>query len=95
MRVADRFFAEAESTFVRLAKTPGLGARYEADEPLYAELRYSPVSRFRLHLVFYRPVPGGIEVLRVLHGSRDIHGILAEEFGVDADADDIERPSAQ
>jgi hypothetical protein len=48
----------------------------------------SPVSV--INLVFYRAVPGGgIEVFRVLHGARDIHGILAEEFGVE-DADDNE-----
>ena len=40
-------------------------------------------------LPFYRPVPGGIEVLRILHGARDIQSILAEEFGgEDADDDD-------
>jgi toxin ParE1/3/4 len=90
MRVADRFFAQAEATFARLASMPGMGARYEPDEPLYADLRDFPVSRFRDYLVFYRPIPGGIEVYRVLHGARDIHGILAEEFGVEDAGDDEE-----
>jgi toxin ParE1/3/4 len=89
MRVADRFFAEAEATFARLARMPGMGARYEPDEPLYADLRYFPVSRFRKYLVFYRTIPDGIEVL---HGARDIAGILAEDFGVDADTGDDEEP---
>lgn len=88
MRVADRFFVQAEATFARLARMPGLGTRYEPDEPLHADLRYFPIARFRKYLFFYRPVPGGIEVLRVLHGARDIAGILAEEFGVEADADE-------
>ena len=88
MRVADRFFVQAEATFARLARMPGLGTRYKPDEPLYADLHYFPISRFRKYLVVYRPVPGGIEVLRVLHGARDIAGILAEEFGVEADADE-------
>jgi toxin ParE1/3/4 len=91
LRVADRFFAAAEATFTRLAHMPGMGTRYAPDEPLFADLRYFPVSRFRNYLVFYRPIPGGIEVLRVLHGARDIHGILAEEFGIEADACDDER----
>ncbi len=39
LRVADRFFAEAEATFARLARMPGIGTRYEPDEPAYAELR--------------------------------------------------------
>jgi plasmid stabilization system protein ParE len=42
-------------------------------------------SRFRKYLVFYRPIPGGIEVLRVLHGSRDIAAILAEAFAAEDD----------
>jgi toxin ParE1/3/4 len=62
---------------------PGIGTLYEPDEVLYSDLRYFPVSRFRMYLVFYREIPGGIEVLRVLHGARDIQRILAEEFGVD------------
>jgi toxin ParE1/3/4 len=90
IRVADRFFAEAEATFARLAGMPGMGSRYEPEEPLYADLRNFPVSRFRMYLVFYRPIPSGIEVLHVLHGSRDLRDILAEEFGIDADAGDHE-----
>ncbi len=90
LRVADRFFAQAEATFSRLASMPGIGTRYEPDESLYAELRYFPVSRFRKYMIFYRPVPGGIEVLRVMHGARDIAGILAEEFRSDSDADEQE-----
>jgi hypothetical protein len=30
-------------------------------------------------------VPGGTEVLRVLHGARDIARHLSEEFGVESD----------
>jgi toxin ParE1/3/4 len=85
LRVADRFFAEAEATFTRLAKMPGMGARYEPHEPLYAGLRYFPVSRFRDYLVFYRPLRDGIEVFRVLHGARNLQGILEEEFSVGED----------
>jgi toxin ParE1/3/4 len=90
IRVADRFFTQAKATFARLARMPGMGSRYEPDEPLYADLRYFPISRFRMYLVFYRPIPRGIEVLQVLHGARDIHGILTEEFGIEEDAGDYE-----
>ena len=67
---------------------PGMGTDYDLDHPALADLRFIPISRFRMYLVFYRPVPGGIEVLRLLHSARDIAAILAEEFGVDADADE-------
>jgi toxin ParE1/3/4 len=85
---AIRFLRAADATFALLAGMPGMGTRYEPDEPIYAGLRYFPVNRHRKYLVFYRPAPGGIEVLRVLHGARDIAGLVAEEFGVDADADE-------
>ena len=88
LRVADRFLIEAEATFERLASMPGMGTLYEPDEPSYVGLRYFPVSRFRKYLVFYRPMPDGIEVLRVLHGARDIASVLAAEFGID-DEDDM------
>jgi toxin ParE1/3/4 len=88
VRVADRFYAAAEATFTRLAKSPGLGARYHPDHPALAGLRYSTVSRFKNYLVFYRPIGGGIEILRVLHGARDVPSILAEEFGIEDDAGD-------
>ncbi len=79
--VADRFFAEAEATVARLAAKPGIGAVYEPAEPLYSNVRYSRISRFRNYLVFYLPLSEGIEVLRVLHAARDIDGILSDEFG--------------
>jgi toxin ParE1/3/4 len=88
LRVAERFFAQAEATFTRLASMPGMGAHYDHDHPALAELRYFPVSRFPKYIVFYRPATDGIQIVRVLHGARDIHGILAEEFGVKEDTGD-------
>jgi toxin ParE1/3/4 len=87
-RVADRFFDEAEATFARLARMPRIGTPYEPEEPLFADLRFFPVSRYRAYLVFYRPIAEGIEVYRVLHSARDIAGILADEFGPADDDDD-------
>jgi toxin ParE1/3/4 len=78
--VADRFLAQAEATFTRLAERPGLGAPYDHQHPALADARYSPLPRFKKYLVFYRPLADGIEVFRVLHGARDIDSILSEEF---------------
>jgi toxin ParE1/3/4 len=87
-----RFREQAEATFERLRDMPGLGARYELTHPVLADLRFLPISRFRKDLAFYRPTDDGIEVMRVLHGARDIHNILAEEFGIDRDVgEDDER----
>jgi toxin ParE1/3/4 len=83
-----RFRLQAEATFRRLARMPGIGIHYEHGSPALARLRFFPVSRFKNYLVFYRPITNGIEVLRVLHGARDIHSILLEEFGIEEDASD-------
>ena len=42
-------------------------------------IRQWRVSGFENYLIFYRPIEDGIEVLRVLHGARDIEGLFREE----------------
>jgi toxin ParE1/3/4 len=54
---------------------------YEPDNPALADLPVSPLSRFKKYLIFYRQVAAGIEVVRVLHGARDIPSILEDHFG--------------
>jgi toxin ParE1/3/4 len=88
LRTARRFLAEAEATFGRLASLPGLGTRYEPDHPRISDLRYFPVSRFKNYLVFYRPIENGVEIVRVLHGARDIPSILADDPDIRDDADE-------
>ena len=34
---------------------------------------------FRNYLIFYRELPDGVEIVRVLHGARDIQRILENE----------------
>jgi toxin ParE1/3/4 len=83
VRTASRFFAQAETTFERLAGMPLMGTHYEAENPAFAEVRYFPISRFKKYLVFYLPTARGVDIVRVLPGARDIHSILAEAFGVE------------
>jgi toxin ParE1/3/4 len=73
---SDRFTDSAAATLERLAKMPGLGSLWRDDHPELADLRVSSVDGFRNHLVFYRPIDGGIEVVRVLHGMRDLGRLL-------------------
>jgi toxin ParE1/3/4 len=76
LALADRFTASAEKTFERLARMPGIGSRWGSDRPSLADVRFFPVAKFPNHIIFYRPIPGGVEVLRVLHGARDLKSIL-------------------
>jgi toxin ParE1/3/4 len=90
LRTARRFLAQADATFQRLASLPNIGTAFEPGEPRFAGLRYCPVSRFKTFIIFYRPMPDGIEVLRVLHGSRNLEAILTTDM--DTEADDGEAP---
>lgn len=76
--LARRFFAAAELTFDRLARVPELGAVYGFERAEIADLRVWQVRGFENHLIFYRPIPDGIEVVRVLHGARDIPTVFDE-----------------
>ena len=56
-----------------LAQHPRLGHRRE-DLTTHSGVRFWPVFSY---LIVYRPVPHGpLEILRVLHGKRDVKGIL-------------------
>lgn len=71
-----RFLAAAEDAFERLAAMPGMGGLWESPNPRLAGLRVWPIRGFENYLIFYRPLPDGIAVARVIHGSRDIERIL-------------------
>jgi toxin ParE1/3/4 len=67
---ADKLLDAIDSACRRLAKNPRLGP---ARPDLAAGLRYFPVGR---HLVLYREVPDGAEIVRVLHGARYLPDLL-------------------
>jgi toxin ParE1/3/4 len=47
--------------------------------PRLAGLRVGRVEGFEKHLIFYRPGDDGVEIIRVLHGARDIDSVLDED----------------
>ena len=78
LETALRFY-DAAVTFGKLAGMPGMGERRESGNPRLADLRIWRIEGFEKHLIFYRPVEDGIEIVRVLHGARDIARILDAE----------------
>lgn len=72
---ADRLLDEFFSATQLLAEMPGLGPIRRRRGRLKG-LRSWPLTRFG-YVVFYFPVDSGIEVLRVIHGLRDIDRELA------------------
>lgn len=73
---ATRFFAAVEDTCKQLADLPELGERLESTCETILEIRVWAVPGFRNHLIFYRPIANGVEIVRVLHGARDWQAIL-------------------
>lgn len=73
---ADRFLQFAQETFELLAGQPGMGKLINYRSPLLAGVRSFPVKDFSKYLIFYRPIRDGIEIIRVIHGARDIPAIF-------------------
>lgn len=67
---ADQFVDMIEEKSRLLAKFPKIGA---SCENLHLALRYLPVGKY---LIFYLSIDDGIEIVRVLHGARDLEGLL-------------------
>jgi toxin ParE1/3/4 len=76
---ANRFLHAAEDAFGQLDRLPQMGSPRQFRNPALAGLRLWRIPGFERYLIFYRPIPEGIEVIRVLHAARDIAGILEHE----------------
>ncbi len=74
--LAFRFLDAAEASFQSLAAMSGLGAAREYNDPALAEVRMWRVAGFPNHLIFYRQLESGVEVIRVLHANRDIESLF-------------------
>ena len=69
---ADRTLDDIEDKCLLLADQPGLGP--ERPDIAFG-LRYFPVRRY---LILYREISDGVEIVRVLHGARDVPTLLAD-----------------
>src|SRR5262245_53409279 len=69
---ADRFLSASEETFLLLAKAPLLGQACPFTAPEVAGTRVWRVKGFPKHNIFYRVVDEGVEIVRVIHGARNL-----------------------
>lgn len=77
--LAERFLDAAEEAFRFLADFPEAGSPKDFTSPRLQGLRSWRVKGFEKLLIFYRPSPNAIYIVRVIHGARDIPTLL-EEF---------------
>ena len=80
-QTAFRFAAALQETLKNLVEMPHLGSSRETRDQRLHGLRAWPVKDFKNYLIFYRPFASGdgLEVIRVLHHSRDAQTHLADE----------------
>ena len=76
---AGRFIDALENAFAALADMPEMGAPRDLDNPALLRVRMWPIRGFERHLVFYRPVDAGIEIIRILYATRDVEGLMNQE----------------
>jgi toxin ParE1/3/4 len=69
---AIRFLVAVRADARNLAAMPGMGATRDFSRADLKGVKFWPVGGFRNFLIFYRPIEDGIEVLRVIHGARNI-----------------------
>jgi plasmid stabilization system protein ParE len=75
-----QYYEAVLATCRLLAQQPLSGKVFPTTVAALAELRRFPIcTPFDNYLLFYTPMASGIEVLRVLHGSRDLEPILESE----------------
>lgn len=74
---AEEFLAAAEATFAQLTDMPGMGKAVQLSLSL-GEVRRWRVRGFEDYLIFYRLQEPTLEILRILHGARDLADILAD-----------------
>jgi toxin ParE1/3/4 len=66
---ADRLFERIDNKCALLAENPELG---HCRPDIAPGFRYFPIGS---HLILYRTLENGIEVVRVVHGARDLEGL--------------------
>ena len=76
---AVRFVRAVQEAYELLAEYPRAGPVRRARSPALAKLRFWPLGgSFANYLVLYLERDYGVEILRVVHGARDVDRIVEE-----------------
>ena len=77
LNVAERFLANAETSFHDLAEQPKMGAQLKLKNPVLSGMRKWRVRDFENHMIFYMPRQDGVSIVRVLHRATDWWSLLS------------------
>jgi len=76
---AERLLDAVEEAVQFLLENPGVGRLRDFRSPRAQGVRSWVVKGFQSYLVFYRPDGDDLEVVRFLHGARDLPRLLEDE----------------
>lgn len=76
--IAEKFLSMVQYTAEGLLAQPGKGVKRLFRNPKLQHLRMYPVEGFERHLIFYFEIENGVDIVRVLHGARDIPAVIEE-----------------
>jgi toxin ParE1/3/4 len=76
--LGNRFIANCEAGFARLAVFPESGTRVRLKHPELKDCRFILAPGFEKILIFYKLSDNKVQVVRVLHGARDIESVPDE-----------------
>ena len=74
--VALDFLSASHETFALLAENPQIGWQSRLNNPTLKALRVFRVSQFEKMIILYRPHADGVDILRVVHGSRNLRALF-------------------
>jgi toxin ParE1/3/4 len=81
-KTAALYFDAVQATCETLAIQPQAGKLFATANPRLSGPRRFPIRKpFRNYLIFYQASEEALDVIRVLHGGRDIEAILAAAYG--------------
>lgn len=78
LATAARFYALAMRDLDDLTRHPWTGRELGWTGSVLADLRLRALKSFGSYLVFYRVRPDAVEIVRILHGSRDVEQALLD-----------------
>ena len=70
LNTADKLLDKIDEKSQTLAQSPFIG---KARDELGPKIRSFPIGNY---VLFYQPIEDGIEIIRVLHGARDIEALF-------------------
>ena len=78
LEAALRFIDNTEATIHYIASSPSMGSPFRSEKTELKNMRYCRVQGFPKHVIFYIEHPTAVEIVRVLHGARDIEAELPD-----------------